>query len=314
MPLQVGEFVHNRYQIRQRVGSSERHVFYIGFDHAYQVEVALRETLITSPEERQIWLQKVILQSNLRHPNLMQITDHFEHGEETLISVSNHAGSRSILDPASNPKGLPIHTAAAAVLAICDAVESLHKGQPAMIHGSINPETVRITAHGQFLLVFPDWVVRKEVDESLSQEPEDQSIQRDIDSLSLLLLSLITAQPAEKFLVEVTENTLRDFLSSAVEPVPPSILKVLEKGLIGNPDHRYKNVGDLKNALLAGLVSASQPQPDNTQVPFRSQSIKIDLQGPPTSPSVESPEVRTSQEIAQPSTPPIRRRVPWGLL
>lgn len=314
MPLHVGEFVHNRYQIRQRVGGSERHLFYIGYDHAYQVEVAVRETLIPSPEERQFWLQKVTRQSSHRHPNLMHITDHFELGDDSLISISNTAGSQPVLDPTSNPKGLPIHTAAAAVLAICDAVESLHKGQPPLVHGSINPETVRITTHGQFLLIFPDWVVGSHDDSSLSQESEDQRLQRDIDSLSALLLLLITAQPTDKILGEVTAETLRKYLTFSAEPVPVSIINFLEKGLVGDPAHRHKHAAEFKNELLTSLVSASQPQSDDPQASFRSHPISFQLPDSSPSPSGRSLEGRSSPEIAHSSTPPIRRRVPWGLL
>lgn len=315
MPLQVGEFVHNRYQISQGIGNSGRHMFYLGFDHAYQVEVTVRETQITSPEERRIWLQKVVQQSYLRHPNLMQITDHFEQGETALLSVSNLASSQPILDRGQNPKPFAIHTAAAAVLAICDAVDTLHRGQPPLVHGGINHETVRNSVIGQFILVFPDWVVSQPEITAQTLQPENPTIQQDVDSLSLLLLTLITGRPTSQYLGEMTEETLRELLALSAEPVPESITDVLRKGLLSDPLQRYKKVEDFKNAVLTGLISISETQSYSSRpTPSRSQAINIDFQDASTSLPARQPEVRPSAEIVQPSTPPIRRRVPWGLL
>ncbi len=77
MTLSPGQILQARYQVNHLIAQGGFGAVYRGWDANLGKPVAIKENLDTSPEAQRQFQQEARILSNLSHPNLPRVTDHF---------------------------------------------------------------------------------------------------------------------------------------------------------------------------------------------------------------------------------------------
>lgn len=315
MTLRNGELLNNRYLIKQVVAARGDTVIYRAFDQTANIEVGIKECRTGSPESWQNCLNEIALMSNLRHPNLMQITDSIEITGQAVYLVTDFVDGKKIFDPAIYPEGMPAREAVPIILAVCDVISYLHHHQPPVSHGEISLDTINLSLDGQVILILPGWMLESTFS-VLEINPKSRKTltnpQVDIADLALVLLQLLTSQIIKGTARELTPDQLQKSLGKVNSPIPEGIAMVLDKAL--NPDlsQCFQQIEDFRTALLNAVIfMPPAPVVQQTPATISSNDSEVNEIEP------ETHELRESSIQPEPQSmpkTPIRRRVPWGLL
>jgi len=73
----TGQILDDRYRIVKRLAEGGFGAVYRAWDTNLDRPCAIKENLVLSPEARRQFLREAQLLSNLSHPNLPRVTDHF---------------------------------------------------------------------------------------------------------------------------------------------------------------------------------------------------------------------------------------------
>lgn len=316
MTLQNGDLLNNRYLIKQVVAARGDTVIYRAFDQITRSEVGIRECRASSPEAWQKIHRENGIFASLRHPNLMRITDSFEDAGRAVYQVTDFVDGKKVLDPARNPEGIPAREAAPVILAVCDAIYTLHTNHPPVIHSEVNLDTINLSPDGQVILILPGWILEGSLGGSrtnINSHSSAANPQQDIADLGLVLAQMLTGQLARESSVDISPTWLPQVLNKANPPMSEGIAMVLKKALNPDQSQRFQHIEEFKSALLNAVIfMPSEPVTHPTPANLPKMNAK--------SPGEQESEISGSIEPAiQPEPPslpktPIRRRVPWGLL
>lgn len=316
MALQTGSLLNNRYRIKQIIASDGEIVIYRAHDEKLDLDVGIKESPFGTPDVKENLYYEINLFVSLRHPNLMRITDQFEIEDQAIYQVTDFVDARKVMDPSLYPDGMPYHQVIPIILSLCDALYYLHNNQPPIVHGEINLDTINLSPDGQIILILPKWMVSSGADPK-KITAEDQSpvstVQTDIFDLGSAELQMLTNKPAEDFAGSTSMNVHQEVLAQADPPIPESIAMVIAKALNQDPNQRFQRIEDFKAALLNSLI-IMPPDPAVEPMQLRSTPINLSVAGKATDKTPDEKESPPPFEPAPPSTTPIRRRVPWGLL
>jgi serine/threonine protein kinase len=154
--LPSGTVLHGRYRIERVLGSG-------GFGHVYLVidlvnsqQCAVKEYLVTGSSGQEQLKHEATVLSRLHHPNLPAFQDAFiERGRYYVVLNYIEGNDLTDLIRVARQRNDIVHIARIVnwLLAICDAVLSLHSQRPPVIHRDIKPDNIRIMPNGTAVLI-----------------------------------------------------------------------------------------------------------------------------------------------------------------
>jgi eukaryotic-like serine/threonine-protein kinase len=267
MTLIPGQILQSRYRVISLLAQGGFGAVYQVWDNNLAKPVAIKENLDTSSEAQRQFQHEALILSNLSHPNLPRVTDHFfigGLGQYLVMDFVEGEDLQAMLDRARRP--LPEAQVLAWIDQVCDALEYLHAQTPPVIHRDIKPANIKITPQGRAVLV--DFGISKIYDPTLKTtlgaravtppySPPEQYGQgstdprSDIYALGATLYTLLTGQePPES--VDRVSNGLpltppRQWISMLSPQIDAAIMRACEI----NRTQRYQSARELRQALQA---------------------------------------------------------------
>lgn len=269
MTLSPGETINNRYRIVRVLGQGGFGAVYRAWDINFNMPCALKENLETTPEARRQFEREARLLRTLKHANLPLVTDYFiipGKGQYLVMDFIEGQDLEHLVAAQQAP--LSEDRAIAWTVQICDALEYLHSQDPPIIHRDIKPANIRITPQDKAILV--DFGIAKIYDaqkktttgaraltpgyapcEQYGQGRTDA--RSDIYALGATLYFLLTAtQPLES-----VQRVIKDDLTAphVLNPsVSPHVSAAILRAMHIDPEQRFQNIQEFKQALLQGAL------------------------------------------------------------
>lgn len=298
MPLEISSTLRDRYFILGELGSGGMGAVYHGFDERLEVEVAIKENTVTSPEAERQFKREAKILARLHHPNLPRVTDHFVIPDEGQYLVMDFvpgetAEERLLAEDGPLPEDLVLEWARA----IISALDHLHNQSQPILHRDVKPSNIKITPEDRAVLV--DFGLAKLEDPSRPTTlgakahtpgfaPPEQygqgrtSVRTDIYSLGATLYMLLTGRvPADAVERSVGETTLipiRDLNPS----VSPQVADAIERALSLQSASRYGSAKEFQNALF-GTQPAGAEAPGATVIGPEAKTV-VASRAEPTAP------------------------------
>ncbi len=262
MPLYPGELLNKRYRIINLLAEGQYGTVYRARDVVDNRDVAVKEYLDSSVEMQKRFRQEARRLSDLSHPQLPKVLDHFaieQSGQYLVSSYVDGIDLQSLLDQYGR---LPTDRIIEWLQAACQPLTYLH--QKEQLHLNIKPANIRLTPEGTVFLVdsgLPGMGVHLHSEGYGSPEQQaqqDVSTASDIYSLGATLYTLLTNQVPPNALSR--ETGLADLIPAREvnTDVPPYLSLVANRALSLRADARYETAESFANALTQ---PNSQPAP-----------------------------------------------------
>lgn len=100
--------------------------------------------------------REIEIQSNLRHPNILQLYGHF-HDSKRIFLILEFAGRGELYKHLRRANRFPEHTAAKYIAQMASALRYLHRKH--VIHRDIKPENILVGIHGEIKISDFGWSV-----------------------------------------------------------------------------------------------------------------------------------------------------------
>ena len=264
-----------RYRIEVELGRGGFGAVYKAWDTHLERPVAVKENLLLTPESGRQFAREAQVLSNLSHPNLPRVIDHFtipERGQYLVMDFVEGGDLASLLDRGS---GLPVEQALDWIIQVCEALEYLHGQDPPLVHRDIKPANIRVTPRGRAMLV--DFGLVKAYNPEMRTTlgaravspgyapPEQYGLgatdaRSDIYALAATLYSLLTGQLPVESVQRLSGRPL-----PAVEQANPQVEarlgQAVVRGMALDPEQRYQSAAEFRTALLACSQPAGAPTP-----------------------------------------------------
>lgn len=126
---------------------------YEAVDQRLNSVVAIKETLITTPDARQAFEREASLLANLRHRALANVTDHFaeEAGQFLVMQFIPGEDLAQMLDSRQRP--FTVEQVLSWADEILKALEYLHGHNPPVLHRDIKPANLKLSREGDLFLI-----------------------------------------------------------------------------------------------------------------------------------------------------------------
>lgn len=272
MPFPPGHILNNRYRIDSLLSQTLQTCTYAGWDQNLNMAVAIKTLHLASPDEARRFTRQARSISNLRHPSLPYVIDHFAaQDEQVLVSEfiqgqSLHAYLTLHPGPIAERQALPWFIQA------CDALAYLHTQQPLVLHRNLKPATFLITSVGQAALV--DYGMGRTTDRSAAtvvsgdplpgetpdpyaapEGPDSDDPRSDLYSLGAMLYLALTGAPPTLARLRQRGQPL-----PAPRRLNPAISPACETALLCalelEPQQRHASARAMHAALSAALSAA----------------------------------------------------------
>jgi len=309
MPLQTGQILNQRYRIDRLLGQGGFGAVYLAWDLNLQAQVALKESLSSSPLAEKQFRREANLLFRLRHPNLPIVHDCFSTPGRVLYltmdyiegeSLERKLARQRVLPGGAAP--LPVAQALAWIVPICDALDYLHRQSPPVIHRDIKPANIIIrrdrladadgapdeagaVAGTPFLV---DFGISKLFDPERKTtqgaqaftpgySPPEQygssatDARSDIYALGATLYHLLTGQAPPQAVDILTGTEPSPWPPQALNPaVPPALGQAVMRAMQLERAQRWGTAGELRRALLAAAPPGGAPAEGLGPVIFQS--------------------------------------------
>ncbi len=263
------------------------------------------------------FIQEARAAGKLNHPNIIQVHNVGKVGEATYYFTMELVKGANLTQKLGSARGLDLKTIINTGVKVADALYYAH--ERGVIHQDVKPDNIVIADNGDVKLAdlgiaktsetqdSPDG--RKRVlgtphymsPEQASGKPVDG--RSDIYSLGATLYHMLSGEPlfdAPKS-TEVMAMHVRQrprSLADAAPDVPGYICEIVDKMLAKNPDDRYKNAAETRDALAAALAKLEKAGPSRKRPP--AAAIRRDSRvGSRPVPAVSSARTGKSSNTAQ---------------
>ena len=270
----IGQTLNHRYTITARLGKGAMGTVYRATDTQSGREVALKvisSELVVDPDMLERFKREGEALSKLKHPNIVEFLDAFQHGEHYVI-VMEYVSGGSLHELIS--KGpLPLDRANRIALELCDALIRSHHLN--IVHRDIKPENVLIAEDGTPKLA--DFGVARlsegtrmtksgtQVGTPYYMSPEawegkPLDAQADIWSLGVILFEMLTGQvpfggdTGAAVMNKVLTTQPPDMKKLRAE-VPPKLAQIIKQMLTRDKTRRYPTMRQLAADLERGQLS-----------------------------------------------------------
>ena len=269
----LGKVFNQRYRLKEKIGSGGMAEVYLADDQLLGREVAvkvLHAQYAADPSFIQRFRQEAQSAANLNHPNIVNIYDWGNEGEQYYI-VMEYVEGRDLKEILRSDGRLLPERAAEIAAEVCAALQFAHRGN--LVHRDIKPHNIVITNIGQ-VKVMDFGIAREGNGGGITQtgmvmgtpqyiSPEQaQGLavdgRSDIYSLGVVLYEMLTGQVPfdDPNPVTITYKQVRE------DPMPPSVIDpeipatleaIVMKAMSKNPANRFQNAQEMKADLLRFL-------------------------------------------------------------
>jgi serine/threonine protein kinase len=266
----------SHYDIRQKLGAGGMGEIYKATDSRLNRTVAIKVLppgSADAPDRRRRFIQEAQAASALNHPNIITIYDIVSE-QDTEYMVMEFIDGQT-LDQAIPPAGMELEKTLDYAVQIADALKVAHAA--GIVHRDLKPGNIMVTNSG-LIKVLDFGLAKVDVPSGGSRgttmtvegaimgtvnymSPEQAQGRRvdarsDIFAFGLVLYEMVTGQRAfdGDSQLSILASILRDPvtpLSQSTRGVPPDLELVLAKALEKNPDDRWANMGEMREALHA---------------------------------------------------------------
>jgi hypothetical protein len=268
--LKPGTLLAERYEIQGPISSGAMGAVYRASDREAGSEVAIKRLLDVRHAER--FEIEARLLSQLRHPRVVQVLDHFQEETGQFVVMELVAGTDlgKIIKQRGNP-GLPADEATQHVLEACEALQYVH--DQLIVHRDIKPENLVFGPSG---VIVVDFGIARELgeDEDVGtigvgtpryMAPEilaggAVSPRADVYGLAATLWTLLTGEPPAYD--DMTK------LAETIPGVTPELEAAVRAGLEFVPERRTTSIAAFAAALGSPLgddrgesLARSVPEP-----------------------------------------------------
>ena len=293
--LQLESFLQNRYLIRAVLGKGGMGAVYLAIDQTLNKKVAVKENLYSTPEYNRQFKIEAQIMANISHKNLPKVYDYFEIPNQGQYMVMDYIEGEDLRQRLERKNTLDNEDAIMIALAICDALEYLHKLNPPIIHRDIKPGNIKVDEKGSVYLV--DFGLAKIFYESQLtatgaramtpgySPPEQYGTARtdersDIYSLGATLYAVLTSTLPEDSLAIAMEQTDLTPIRARNLKVSVSLAKIVEKCLEIHPEDRFQTIEELRESLLKASKNTRRLRNNSEYIvdpPQDSKPITLDI-------------------------------------
>ena len=153
MTLSPGQTLKDRYRIVTLLGQGGFGAVYRAWDLNLERPRALKENLDTSESAQRQFKREAQLLSDLSHPNLPKVIDHFVLPGQGQYLVMEYVEGEDLQQMLERQGPLAEAQAVDWIGQVCDALIYLHSQNPPVIHRDIKPANIKITPQGKAMLV-----------------------------------------------------------------------------------------------------------------------------------------------------------------
>jgi serine/threonine protein kinase len=270
-----------RYQIKKLLAYGGFGFTYLAHDRSLDREVVLKELIPALAEHDQAarrFVREGRTLQRLSHPNVVRTEAMFRDGGNYYI-VLEHVAGLPLSDWTDRGKKMGLERAATLILAVCDAVNYLHR--MGVVHNDLTPGNVLLDregrpklgdlgiAHVSDTFVHRSW--RTERNFSMGtvsyMAPEQIDGLRadprvDLYALAAIFYQLLAGRHYLDFDLRHTPSAqaenIRRVQNERPQPIPdvPSeVMRVILRGLAKDPDRRYPDVATFRRELLQALIA-----------------------------------------------------------
>lgn len=264
MPLLPDTILNKRYRIVHLLAEGRYGATYRAVDTVAQADVAIKEYRDASVMTQKLFRNEARRLSQLSHPQLPQVLDHFALEDSGQYLVSAFVDGVDLGSLVAQYGLLPSDLIVRWLQAASEPLAYLHaQGQ---VHGDVKPANLRLAADGTLFLVdtgLPGLGIRPHTAGFGAPEQQAQQAvtpESDIYSLGATLYFLLTAQTPPAAIGR--ESGLAELVPAReVNPdVEPYLSLVAGRAMSLRPDTRYETAADFARALNRPI--GHQPSPE----------------------------------------------------
>jgi hypothetical protein len=284
--ISTGLTLAGRYTVLEPISAGAMGAVYRAHDSEIGKEVALKHLTDTRHAAR--FDIEARLLSQLRHPRVVRVLDHFDEpsGRYLVMELIEGDDLGKVLKRRGNP-GLPLSEALDVAREACEALQYVHEQQ--IVHRDVKPQNLIDSSHGTVLV---DFGVARELEDEDSgtvgigtpryMAPEvfaggTVSPRSDVFGMAATLWTLITGKPP----VYAEPTKLTDICPE----VSPSLERTIRAGLEMIPERRVASISAFAKALGAPLA------------PARGRSLALSIEQPDAPRSMMEAVVRTAAGV-----------------
>ncbi len=320
MELEPNTLLRDRYRIQSQLGKGGMGAVYAAHDTVLDTQVALKINQNPHPEGRDQFLSEARLLAALRHPNLPRVIDYFLIDDAQYL-VMDYVPGEDLGSLIKREGSQPLETVLAWARQLGNALTYLHQQTPPVIHRDIKPANIKLTPHGNIMLV--DFGIAKAVEASQETStgargmtpgyspPEQYGTARtgpysDQFALASTLYNLLSGQKPVDAVERMLGQAVLTPLNLLLPNIPPQVQTAIEKAMSVRPEERFPSVQEFIETL-------TQPLPEITAQPARRAALGSAAPPVPGDDSTRVGVVRPIDFIP-PSPPPAlpkKRRLLW---
>jgi serine/threonine protein kinase len=271
--LAPGMIVQNRYEIVRLLGRGGMGAVYEAIDRRLGHRVALKHLTGIGDHATRFFAREARLLAGLRHPALPKVTDYFADADGQFLVMEFIPGDDLATLIARHGASFPLERVLMWADQLLGALDYLHKQQPPVIHHDIKPQNLKLTPHGEIILL--DFGLARGIPQespdlstitTVGYTPQYASLEQikggttdprsDLYALAATLYHLLTGDAPVDVLTRAAKVLYNqpDPLQPAHErnPVVPATLgAALGQALSLNPDARPPSAAAMRSALQA---------------------------------------------------------------
>jgi len=288
-PIEPGEILRDRYKIRRIIGQGGMGSIYLAEDIRLEGrQCALKEVQHESslPEDtlqqaRDQFLREAQILGRLDHPNLPKVSDFFsdENREYLVMDFVPGEDLRTLMLEARRKKTfLAEREVLGWSVQLADALDYMHRQDPAILHRDIKPSNLKLTPSGLIKLVdfgLVKLLASEEMTITILQgrgtalyTPLEQyggdtghtDVRSDIYAFGATLYHLLTNTAP----VEARERFLRPESLIPPRQINPDISVRTERAILWalnlHPDERPQNIEEFRQSLVGRVNPVTQPR------------------------------------------------------
>ncbi|HWQ45715.1 MAG TPA: protein kinase [Longilinea sp.] len=276
MTLSTGSILHNRYRILSILGQGGMGAVYRAHDNNLEIEVAVKENQFLSDEYSRQFRREASILASLRHPNLPRVIDYFVIPGQGQYLIMDYIEGEDLRQRIERDTRVPEQEVVLIGAFICDAIDYLHKRNPTVVHRDLKPGNIKITPDGEAFLVDFGLVKLMQGGEETTtgaramtpgySPPEQYGTARtdprsDIYSLGATLYAALTGVIPEDGLSRATGKVELTPVKKLSPSTSRKLSSALEKALAVDPEKRFQNAAEFKQALLEAIgLTITAPQ------------------------------------------------------
>lgn len=151
--IKEGEVLQERYRIGKQIGQGGMGAVYIATDERFGSTVAIKETLFTDEHFKKAFKREARLLNSLKHSALPKVSDHFIEDNSQYIVMEYIGGDDLFEMMEKSGKTFSQDEVVHWAKQLLDALEYLHEQENPVIHRDIKPQNLKLTSHGQVVLL-----------------------------------------------------------------------------------------------------------------------------------------------------------------